>query len=944
MLSPRAVAHATALCLPALLAAGLLASPVAAGEVQPGDESVRLVVRTDTRAGTSDVADAVRDDLADRGATPAGRVRKLRAVFVEVPRSEASGVAALLARREGVTSVTVAHRRWLTSEPADPGYVDQRVYFDAIRAPAAWGRANQGAADVRIAVVDSGVDVTHPDLSSKIAGTYNAINRTTDVRDVVGHGTGVASVAAASTNNGLGMAGAGYNSTLLVAKVADVAGRIFTDDLAAGVVWAADSGADVINLSLGGPSSDDLERDAIAYAQRKGVLVVAAAGNDGTSARQFPGALPGVLAVGATTVDGSARAGFSSFGPWVDVAAPGRSIVVATPGGGYTEADGTSFASPLVAGQVALLKAYQRDRTAEDLAAAVKASTNSARLGFSGGVVNFDRSLDLLRPATVPTFTYPGSGATIEGMANFAISSNAPKVRLTLGNLTQVLPVSGGAAHATVETFGLRGPHTVTVSDCSAIGQCAPASSGLEVLIANPAPAVLSPVEGSDASADRLTLTASGSGGAVRFVVDGRPAAVDVAAPFSAVISTEDLADGSHVITAQSCRSDASVCDSVTSVPVTVTTDRLHPSAVAVRPGVFSPGADGRRDTTTLTYDLPARQEVTFRVRSATGSVIRTRALGEQPAGRHTIRWDGRVRGGSLAATGSYVLEIATRDGGRSGLASRAVQVDRTAPRISKPRRNLSALFPAVDGYRDRMTLRASTAERTRWVRLEVTGPDRRRHVVAVKRSRAPGPVQLRWNGRTASGARLAAGTYAVRVAARDLAGNETRSAAVRVSLSGKQLVKRRGVVRVSAKESMDIPLVDECSMLFKHTDGPRRGWMGYYSSGTCRSSDAYAVGEHQWRLPPAAAYGTVRIDAYGGRADPRYRDSAQLTYFDRRQNLSALSAKLLPATGVHQGPRVRARRVLFRHRVLRWEVMTTDVGWYDVREFTIRYTYFVLR
>jgi hypothetical protein len=103
-------------------------------------------------------------------------------------------------------------------------------------------------------------------------------------------------------------------------------------------------------------------------------------------------------------------------------------------------------------------------------------------------------------------------------------------------------------------------------------------------------------------------------------------------------------------------------------------------------------------------------------------------------------------------------------------------------------------------------------------------------------------------------------------------------------------------------------------------------------------------VGDHQVRLPAAARYGTVQISAYGGRGDPKYRDSARVTYFDRHQNLSDHSFRAGPRLGTHEGPRVRATPLLIRNRVLRWSTMTTDVAWYDVESYTVRYTSFVLR
>ncbi len=138
-----------------------------------------------------------------------------------------------------------------------------------------------GSADVKIAIVDSGVDTTHPDLAGKIAGQYNAVDGSPDVTDTMGHGTFVAGVAAAATNNGTGVSGAGFDSSVLAVKVADANGNIDDDALAAGILWAADNGANIINLSLVSPVLTDLVRDALDHAAAKGVLVVAAAGNDG---------------------------------------------------------------------------------------------------------------------------------------------------------------------------------------------------------------------------------------------------------------------------------------------------------------------------------------------------------------------------------------------------------------------------------------------------------------------------------------------------------------------------------------------------------------------------------------------------------------------------------------------------------------------------------------
>jgi subtilisin family serine protease/flagellar hook assembly protein FlgD len=932
------VALALAVAL-SLAPSGAWAAPAPAPS---SDADLRLVVRTTTRAAAADVVAAAKQ----RGARPAGRIGRLRAVALDVPASAAERVQRVLLRRDDVRSVDAAHRRWLSAEPSDPRFGDQRSYLAAVRATVAWDRPARGAANVRIAVVDSGVDVTHPDLVGKIAGRFNAVTGSTDVRDVVGHGTGVASVAAAATNNGTGMAGAGWDSTVLAVKVADRTGRIFTDDLAAGIVWAVDSGADVINLSLGGPSSDRLERDAIDYARKAGVLVVAAAGNTGATGKQYPAAHPDVLSVGATNAAGSARAPFSTFGSWVDVAAPGRDIVVAVPGGGYAKADGTSFSSPLVAGQVALLEAHRPGRTSAELSAAVTRSTTAAKFGFARGLVDFAGSLDLLPPGSAPTITSPAGGSQVSGVASVGVASSAPRVRVTLADLSTSVATQGGVATATFPTYGLAGPQTVTAADCSRIDQCGGAAASTTVSVANGAPALTSPADGSAADADTVRATAQAPGGAVRFLVDGRNRGTDATAPYAADLSTEELADGQHTVSAVLCRSDGSVCDTGGAASATVSVTRLHPRITGTSTALLSPGKDGRKDRTTVRYRLDSKQVVTLRVRKASGALVLTRRLGEQPAGDASVVWDGRGDNGRFVANGAYTLEVSTRQPGGPlvGLASRSIVVDRARPRVKRVRTSSSTVYPVTDRHLDKVTVSGVATEAPRWLRLEVRSGSGT--LVLTKRTKGgpAGARELVWNGRTRSGRIVPAGAYSVRVLAQDRAGNRSRSAARTVRVSRERLVRRTGSMTVTARQSLREAFSDECSLVFRHTQGARAGWIGYYSSGACSSDDAYAVGDHQVRLPTAVRYGWVRLSAYGGRADPKFRDRAEVTFYDSYQNLSSRSFRLSPGLGTHTGPRSKAAKLLIRKRVLRWSTATSAVAWYDVERYTVRFTYYVLR
>lgn len=936
----RALRRALPVAIASATVVALLPAVPAAAAPTPAEHQVRLVVRTTTRAAGAGVLEA-----AQRyGGRPAGRVAALRAVAIEVPATAAGALTRRLADRPDVTSVDTARRRWLSEEPADPRFGEQRTYLDAVRATAAWSRSAKGSPDVRIGIVDSGADIAHPDLVGKVVGTYNAVTRSSDVRDQVGHGTGVASVAAAATNNGEGIAAAGYDSTLLVAKVADRTGRIFTDDLAAGVVWAVDNGADVVNLSLGGPSSDRLERDAVRYAQSRGVLVVAAAGNDGSNLKQFPASLPGVLGVGATSADGGTRAPFSSFGSWIDVGAPGRDLVVAKAGGGYETVDGTSFAAPIVSGEAALLAAYRPGRTGADLAAAIIGGANGTKLGFARGLVDFDASLTLLPPASTPVLTLPAG--PVSGPLTVSASSSAASVRLELGDQVATVPTQSGTATATFETYGLSGTRQVTATDCSRITQCAESRATGSVEIANPAPTLTAPTEGADASADTLTASADAPADAtVGFLVDGALRAVDSAAPFAATLSTETLADGRHTVGAVLCRRDHTSCDTSAAGQVTVAVDRLHPRVRSLTRSYLSPNRDGRGDTTTVRYLLESRQAVTLRVRTASGAIVLARRLGVQAAGRHEVRWDGRGRAGKALPDAAYTLEVSTRDpdGTQIGLASRPVTVDVTRPRAGRPTTTGRTVFPVRDGYRDTVDVRATVGRDARSAVLEVRTPAGRL-VESRRAALGSGQVVVGWNGRTRAGRLLAPGRYVLRLLVEDHAGNRRRSAATRVAVSGQRLARRSGSLTVTARDTLEETFVDDCSMVFRHTEGRHRGWVGYFSSGTCSSGDAYAVGEHEVRLPRAVRYGTVRISAHGGRGDPKYRDSARLTYYDRYQNLSPFTVRLRARTDTYVGPRVRAERLLSDRRVLRWSTMTTGVAWYDVERYTVDYTFFVLR
>jgi thermitase len=241
--------------------------------------------------------------------------------------------------------------------PNDPEY-SRQWFLRRIGIQDAWKTTKGKGAT--IAIVDTGIDYRHPDLRGNLLmkKQYDAINNDFDATDLHGHGTSVAGVAAAVTNNKTGIAGVAPESKLMAVRAFSALAGANPDDVGESIMWAADNGANVINLSLGASipliftgSQEDV---AIPYAVAKGALVVAASGNSGDPFCSNPASNPAAICVGAT--DSLDRlAGFSNYGLRLDVVAPGQGIYTTTAPYGYGSSSGTSLASPVVAGLGALL-------------------------------------------------------------------------------------------------------------------------------------------------------------------------------------------------------------------------------------------------------------------------------------------------------------------------------------------------------------------------------------------------------------------------------------------------------------------------------------------------------------------------------------------------------------------------------------------------------------
>lgn len=227
----------------------------------------------------------------------------------------------------------------------------------AYNVPRHW-RDTQGQG-VNVAILDTGIDAEHPDLAGAIDEVRDFSGSRFGPADRQGHGTHVAGTVAAR-NNDVGVIGLAPRCRLLIGKVLGDDGSGASSAVAAGIDWAADSGADILSLSLGSPEPSDDIYNAIRRAVAKGKFVICAAGNDGRdNSVNYPGRWLETVAVGAVDRDGVVTR-FSSRGPEVDIAAPGQDILSTYLGGGYARLSGTSMATPFVTGVVALMLAKHR--------------------------------------------------------------------------------------------------------------------------------------------------------------------------------------------------------------------------------------------------------------------------------------------------------------------------------------------------------------------------------------------------------------------------------------------------------------------------------------------------------------------------------------------------------------------------------------------------------
>jgi len=546
----------------------------------------RLIVRA--RQGAN--ANAVSSAIGAQGASIASQIPQLNTHVLRVAPAALAKVMGALEKSGLFTFVERDDLARGTLTPNDSS-LSAQWHLAKVQATSAWN-ISQGSSQVGIAIIDSGVDGTHPDLAPKLIAGYNFLLGNTNTSDVLGHGTATAGTAAAATDNLVGVAGLGWKNPIMPLLVLSSSNYAYYSDIAHAITYAADHGIRVISISISGNTASSTLQGAVDYAWSKGAVVIASAGNNGNSVPNYPAACDKVIAVSATDVNDNLP-GWSSFGSWVDLSAPGDSIYTTSTGGAYGYWSGTSFSAPLVSGLAALVLSANPTLTNTGLVQLLQ--QNSDDLGAPGfdqyygwGRINAYKAL--LAASSSPVDSTAPS-VVISSPAAFASVSSSMQVQGTatdnMGVVRTEFYVDGQmSSTGTSSPFSFsfvpaawpNGVHTLMVKGYDAAGNAGSASVNVSVWTATvqdaspPSVSIQSPQNGATVSGTTQVSVNATDNVAVTQVtvyIDGIAAYTATASPYTYSWNTKKSSPGSHKITAKAWDATGNTAVS-TEVKVTV--------------------------------------------------------------------------------------------------------------------------------------------------------------------------------------------------------------------------------------------------------------------------------------------------------------------------------------------------------------------------------------
>jgi len=562
--------------------------------------------------------------------------------------------------------------------PNDPWYAVWQPQLPQINAPAAWSLTT-GSPSVIIGILDTGVEVAHPDLAPNALPGWNTYSNSSDITDTYGHGSRVAGVACAASNNGIGVASVAWNCKFIPVKVTDSSGNATYSALASGVLYALNHGARVVNMSFQLTQDSTLD-SALSKLQAAGGVAVAAAGNYGTN-DGFP-ANPYVITVSGVNGDDTLSQ-YSSYGNDVDLSAPINAYST-NQANNYTSVSGTSFSAPMVAGAAALVISANPSLTSSQVEHILESSADDkGALGwdpyFGYGRLNVGNAVaqalgTVPADTTPPTvaITTPTNGSTASSTVNVFASASDNNVLDHVGFFVDGVQVASCTSSPYSfnwdTTTCTNGSHSIKAVAVDAANNSA--SSTISVTVSNgdtipPTISLLSP----PSSSGSVTLTANASDNvgvaSVTFTVDGTQIANDVASPYTATWNTTTAANGNHTVTATA--RDAAGNSASASITVNVYNADATPPTVSLTAPVGGSGISGTITLSATASDNVGVSSVNF---YCDGSLI-----GTSTAAPYSCTWDS-----TTVPDGAHTLTAVAADAaGNTASSSAGVTVSNNA-------------------------------------------------------------------------------------------------------------------------------------------------------------------------------------------------------------------------------------------------------------------------
>lgn len=405
----------------------------APGTASAAASTDRIVVGI--QGGAASRSAVARQVSGDARVTVGGVVEGVNALTMTVDASATADITRRLEARPDVSWVEPDFQAHSTWYPGDP------------QLPSQWALAKLGAwqswetargSGVRVAVVDTGVDYLHPDLAGRVDQGWDFVDNDANPMDEMGHGTHVAGIVAAAAGNGVGGSGFAPAARVFAVRALDRDGSGYYSWIASAIVYSADQGAQVINLSLGGNEDAHVLEEAVGYATAHGALVTCASGNDGAAKIGYPARYQGCFSVGAST-SSDTIASFSNRGRGLDVVAPGANILSSTMGGGYEAWDGTSMATPVVSGVAALLVSQGRsERSIEQLLRSTSRDLGAAGWDSTYGAGRVDASAAVAAAARLGAIPADDVRPAVGSLTVGPVQADSSHVRRTVWRRTRV--------------------------------------------------------------------------------------------------------------------------------------------------------------------------------------------------------------------------------------------------------------------------------------------------------------------------------------------------------------------------------------------------------------------------------------------------------------------------------------------------------------------------